>query len=189
MRQNPALPRTRDSIHKLHDKLGDAMNLRALHRLLACGLFGILGSAGAAAAVAADYTTIVLNTTVDRPADVVWKKVGGYCDIATWFNVTCVYTSGTGDVGTVRRLNDRTDEVMVAKTLHSYTYTQPTTTILYHGTLDVQADGPKRSKIIYTLFYDQSPLTTPEARKADHDQRTTRFTAALAAMKKLAEAN
>jgi len=163
------------------------MNLRSLHRALAASLLGMAVCAGTASA--AEYTTIVLNTTVDRPADVVWKKIGGYCDIAAWLSVTCVYTSGTGDLGTMRRLNDRTDEVMVAKTLHSYTYTQPTTTILYHGTLDVQADGPKRSKIVYTLFYDVSPLTTPEARAADREQRTTRFTAALATMKKLAEAN
>jgi len=162
------------------------MNLRSLHRAMACGLLGISLSAGAAAA--AEYTTIVLDTTVDRPVDVVWKKVGGYCDIAAWLNVTCAYTSGNGDLGTVRRLNDRIDEVMVAKTPHSYTYTQPTTTILYHGTLDVQAAGPKRSKIVYTLLYDVSPLTTPEARAADHEQRTTRFTAALAAMKKMSEA-
>ncbi len=162
------------------------MNLRPLHRALACGLLGI--SLSAAAASAAEYTTIVLDTTVDRPVDVVWKKVGGFCDIASWLMVTCTYTSGTGDLGTVRRLNDRIDEVMVAKTPHSYTYTQPTTTILYHGTLDVQAVGPKRSKIVYTLLYDVSPLTTPEARAADHEQRTTRFTAALAAMKKISEA-
>src|SRR5271155_2723248 len=109
------------------------MNLRSLHRPLAACLLGMSVCAGAAAAP--EYTTIVMEKTVDRPADVVWKKIGGYCDIATWLKVTCVLTSGTGDVGTMRRLNDKTDEVMVAKTQHSYTYTQPTTTILYHGTL------------------------------------------------------
>jgi polyketide cyclase/dehydrase/lipid transport protein len=162
------------------------MNLHWLNRALASSLLGLSVCAGAA--TAPEYTTIVLDKTVDRPADVVWKKVGGYCDIATWFKVTCVYTSGTGDVGTMRRLNDHTDEVMVAKTLHSYTYTQPTTTILYHGTLEVRADGPKRSKLVYTLFYDISPLTTPEARTADREQRTTRFAAALETMKQLSEA-
>lgn len=163
------------------------MNIRSLHRVLARGLLGLSLCAGVASA--AEYTTIILDTVVDRPVEVVWKKIGGYCDIAAWLNVTCVYTSGTGDLGTVRRLNDHTDEVMVAKTLHSYTYTQPASTILYHGTLDVQADGPKRSKIVYTLLYDVSPLATPEARTADRDQRTTRFTAALASMKKIAETN
>jgi hypothetical protein len=171
------------------------MNKRLIDRTLARALLGLSLCAGlgaalpAEAASAAEYTTIIQDISVDRPVEVVWKKIGGYCDIAAWLNVSCVYTSGTGDLGTVRRLNDRIDEVMVAKTPHSYTYTQPASTILYHGTLDVQADGPKRSRIVYTLFYDVSPLTTPEARTADHEQRSTRFAGALAAMKKLAETN
>jgi len=162
------------------------MNIRLLHRLLALAALGM--TLGAGTALAADYTTIVQQIVVNRPVDVVWKKIGGYCDISVWLKVSCVYTSGSGDLATVRRLNDRIDEVMVAKTAHSYTYTQPTTTILYHGTLDVQADGPKRSKIIYSLFYDQSPLATPEAQAADRDQRTKRFGEALNTMKSLAEA-
>jgi hypothetical protein len=161
------------------------MTLNPLHRRLIVAALGISFCAGSA--LAADYTTIVQQITVDRPVDVVWKKIGGYCDISAWLNVTCVYTSGAGDLGTMRRLNDRTDEVMVAKTPHSYTYTQPTTTILYHGTLEVEADGRNRSKIIYTLFYDQSPLPTPEAQAADRDQRTKRFATALATMKSLSE--
>ena len=124
---------------------------------------------------------------MDRPVDVVWKKIGGYCDISAWLNVSCVYTSGSGDLGSVRRLNDRVDEVMVAKTPYSYTYTQPASTILYHGTLDVEADGADRSRIVYTLFYDQSSLATPEAQAADREQRTKRFGAALATMKSIAE--
>jgi hypothetical protein len=88
----------------------------------------------------------------------------------------------------VRRLADRIDEVMVARTARSYTYTQPTTTILYHGTLDVQADGPDRSRIVYTLIYDQAPLATPEAQAADRAGRAKTFAGALANMKALAEA-
>jgi hypothetical protein len=162
------------------------MKLCSLHRCLIAAVLGTTSLAGTA--MAADYTTIVQHISVDRPIDVVWKKIGGYCDISAWLNVTCVYTSGSGGLGTMRRLNDRTDEVMVAMTPHSYTYTQPTTTILYHGTLEVEADGKKRSTIIYTLFYDQSPLSTPEAQAADRDQRTKRFATALATMKSLAEA-
>ena len=135
----------------------------------------------------ADYTTITLNIGVDRPADEVWAKVGGYCDISTWLKVSCVYTSGAGDLGTVRRLADRIDEVLVGKTAHSYTYTQPNTTILYHGTLEVVADGKHRSKILYSLIYDQAPLASDDAKAKDREQRTQRFTAALEAMKKLAE--
>jgi hypothetical protein len=88
----------------------------------------------------------------------------------------------------MRRLNDRIDEVMVAKTAHSYTYTQPTSTILYHGTLEVVAEGRKKSRINYSLFYDQSQMADDEARTKDRERRTQAFTGALESMKKLAEA-
>ncbi len=117
-----------------------------------------------------------------------WKKIGGYCDISAWLKLPCVLTSGSGDVGTVRRLADRIDEVMVAKTAHSYTYTQPGTPILYHGTLEVVADGKDHSKILYNLIWDQAPLTSDDAKTKDREQRTKNFTAALANMKALAEA-
>lgn len=147
-----------------------------------------LGAAIASPALAADYAVVVQDITVDRPADAVWAKVGGFCAIGDWLKIKCVYTSGSGDVGTVRLLADRIDEVMVARTARSYTYTQPTTTILYHGTLDVQPLDAAHSKIVYTLFWDQAPLPTPQARQADRDQRTQRFHAALETMKALAEA-
>lgn len=154
--------------------------------LLAAGVLGVSLHAGAASA--AEYAVINLNTSVDAPVDVVWKKIGGYCDIAAWLKLPCVLTSGTGDVGTVRRLADRIDEVMVAKTAHSYTYTQPTTTILYHGTLEVVPNGKGHSKILYNLIWDQAPLTSDEAKTKDRDQRTKSFTAALANMKAIVEA-
>jgi hypothetical protein len=154
--------------------------------LLAAGVLGISLYAGAASA--ADYAVLNLATSVDQPADVVWKKVGGYCDIAAWLKLSCAITSGSGDVGTVRRLADRIDEVMVGKTAHSYTYTQPVTTILYHGTLQVVPDGKKHSKLLYNLFWDQAALTSDDAKTKDRDQRTKSFTAALANMKAIAEA-
>src|SRR6516162_2005732 len=55
-------------------------------RLLSAGALGM--SLWLGAARAADYTTITLNIGVDRPADEVWGKIGGYCDIATWLKVT-----------------------------------------------------------------------------------------------------
>jgi|SRR5665213_165568 len=154
--------------------------------LLAAAVLGVSLHAGAASA--AEYAVINLNTSVDAPVDVVWKKIGGYCDIAAWLKLSCVLTSGTGDVGTVRRLADRIDEVMVAKTAHSYTYTQPTTTILYHGTLEVVPNGKGHSKILYNLIWDQAPLTSDDAKTKDRDQRTKSFTAALANMKAIVEA-
>jgi len=136
---------------------------------------------------AADYATIVLSVDVARPADAVWKKIGGFCEIGPVLKMTCAYTSGNGDLGTVRHLGGRIDEVMVAQTLHSYTYTQPDSKILYHGTVDVQAEGLDRSKIVYSLFYDQSDLKTEAARAKAREQRTKVFTRALDTMKRIAE--
>jgi len=161
------------------------MNIRAQHRLWVLGALG--ASLFAGAAFGADYTTINLTVEVNRPADAVWKKVGGFCDIGAWMKLKCVYTSGTGELGTVRRLADRIDEVMVGKTAHSYTYTQPSSPILYHGTLDVEPEGPHKSRLIYSLFYDQSASATDEAKTKDREQRTKVFTGALDSMKKLAE--
>lgn len=142
------------------------------------------------AASAAEYAVVDLNTKVDAPVDVAWKKIGGYCDIAAWLKVECAYTSGKGEVGTVRHLTIRgngVDEVMVAKTAHSYTYTQPTTTILYHGTLEVVPDGKGHSKILYNLIWDQAALTSDDAKAKDKEGRIKNFTAALANMKAIVE--
>jgi hypothetical protein len=146
--------------------------------------------ASAPAAVPADYAVLNLNVSVNAPMDVVWQKVGGYCDIAAWLHVACNLTSGTGDVGTIRHLTIRTngvDEIMVAKTAHSYTYTQPNTTILYHGTLEVVPDGKDHSKLLYNLIWNQGPDGSDEAKTKDRDGRTKVFTAALQSMKAIVE--
>ena len=143
----------------------------------------------AAPASAAEYTTILLEKVVDRTPDQTWARIGGYCAIAQWLKVTCVITSGNQvSLGTNRLLNGNNNELMVASTPYSYTYTQPSSTILYHGTLAVEPmDRGRTSKIVYTLMYDVSPLTTPEARQADRKQRTAHFSAALDKMKEMAQ--
>lgn|SRR6185437_9715458 len=161
------------------------MRYRTLSWLAAFGAAGVLLAGSDARA--ADYATIVLSVDVARPADAVWKKIGGFCEIGGVLKVKCVYTSGNGDLGTVRRLADRIDEVMVAQTAHSYTYTQPDSKVLYHGTVAVEPKGPDSSKIIYSLFYDQSDMKTEADRAKSRDQRTKRFTQALDAMKQMAE--
>lgn len=161
------------------------MRLRTVHWLAVLGVAGF--SAMGARAMAADYATIILHVDVDRPVAVVWKKVGGYCDIGPVLKLKCVYTSGSGKLGTVRRLADRIDEVMVAQTAHSYTYTQPDSKILYHGTVDVEPAGRGKSRIIYSLFYDQSNLKTEADKTKAREQRTKAFTQALDTMKKMAE--
>jgi hypothetical protein len=152
--------------------------------VLACGLMA--GSA----AYAADYSVIHLETTVDAPIDHTWSKVGGYCQIQDWIKrlAPCVMT-GDGGVGSIRKLGPAgLVEVQVAATKYSYTYAQPENKILYHGTLAAEPlDGGKKTKLLYTLIYDQEPDGTPEAKDKDRTTRTTNFTTALANMKALAE--
>jgi hypothetical protein len=139
---------------------------------------------------AAEYVTILLEKVVNRTPDQTWAKIGPYCSIATWLKVTCVVTVGNGvSVGSNRLLNGNNNEIMVASTPYSYTYTQPATTILYHGTLAVEPlDRGRQTRIVYTLFYDQAPLATDQAKAENRASRTKRFNEALDAMKALAEA-
>lgn len=141
-------------------------------------------------AQAAEYTTILLEKIVDRTPDQTWAKIGPYCSIAQWLKAPCVITQGNGvSVGTIRRLRGTTDEIMVAQTPYSYTYTQPASTILYHGTLAVEPmDRGRKTKIVYTLFYDQAPLGTDQAKEQNRAERTKRFSDALDAMKTMVEA-
>jgi hypothetical protein len=139
-------------------------------------------------AFAADYASLILTTHVDRTPDKVWAKIGGYCTIQDWLGVTCAITTGSGEVGTNRQLNGKTDELMVAKTAWSYTYVQPATvaSTMYHGTLAVEPEG-KGTKIFYTFLYDQAQQGDAAAQAASRKARTERFTAALAKMKTMAE--
>ena len=144
----------------------------------------------AGSAQAADYTTILLEKVVDRTPDQTWARIGPYCAIAQWLKVTCVVTAGNGvSVGSNRLLNGNNNEIMIAATPYSYSYTQPATTILYHGTLAVEPlDRGRQTKIVYTLFYDQAPLGTDQAKAENRAMRTKRFGDALDAMKTMAEA-
>jgi mxaD protein len=166
-----------------------------MNRIGQAGLIAAL-SAGAGlvagAASAADYISIVQTIDVNRPADVVWKKVGGFCDIKDWLaggKLTCVYASGTGGLGTDRLIAGRIHEIMVARTDLSYTYAQPLSPIEYHGTVEVKPTSPTTSTIIYTLFYDQAPLPDQAARDKDRAGRAGMFMGALTQMKAIAEAN
>jgi hypothetical protein len=135
------------------------------------------------------YTTLLMETTVNRPAAEVWKRVGKYCDIGEWFQVPCTITSGKdGEVGTTRSIGR---EILVGKTDLSYTYTQPVTAgqpyILYHGTLEAKPVTATTSKLVYTLLWDNSTLADDAARERDKAQRRQMFEGALNNMKILAE--
>ncbi len=135
------------------------------------------------------YVSILMEVTVNRPATEVWKRVGKYCDIGEWMQVACTIKAGNdGEIGAVRSVGS---EVLVGRTELSYTYTQPVRDgrpyNMYHGTLEARPLTATTSKLIYTLFFDNSMLADDAAREKDKAQRTTRFTQLLQNMKTLAE--
>jgi len=135
------------------------------------------------------YTSIVMEIAVNKPAADVWKRVGKFCDIGEWLRIPCTITSGKdGEVGAIRSV---VGEVLVGKTELSYTYTQTVREgrpyNLYHGTLEARPVTPTTSKLVYTLFFDNSMLADDAARERDRTQKTAQFTAALQNMKILAE--
>ena len=144
----------------------------------------------ASSAVAAPtYISIPMEIAVNRPAADVWKRVGKYCDIGEWLRLPCTITSGTdGEFGAVRTVGA---EVLVGKTELSYTYTQTVRDgrpyNLYHGTLEARPVTATTSKLVYTLFFDNSMLADDAAREADRARRLAAFTTALQNMKILAE--
>ncbi len=146
-------------------------------------------AAGGPAVAAPTYTFIPLEITVDRPAAEVWKRVGKYCDIGEWLQIPCTITSGTdGEFGAVRSV---ANEVLVGKTELSYTYTQTVRNDrpynLYHGTLEARPLTATTSKLVYTIFFDNSMLADAAAREADKTRRMATFNRALQNMKTLAE--
>jgi hypothetical protein len=137
------------------------------------------------------YTTIPLEITINKPVAEVWKRIGGYCAIAEWLQIPkgCQMLSGKeGEVGSVRSV---ADEIMVAKTEYSYTYTQPVRAgrpyDMYHGTLEARAASPTTTRLLYTLMFDNSMLPDDAAREKNRAGRVALFTRALQNMKTLAE--
>ena len=137
------------------------------------------------------YTDIQMEITVDRPATEVWKRIGKFCDVGEWLQVPagCRIISGKdGEFGAVRSVGG--GEVLVGRTELSYTYAQTPkegTPYIYHGTLEARPLSPATSRLVYTLFFDNSMLPDQAARAKDKEQRRARFTLALQNMKTLAE--
>jgi hypothetical protein len=143
----------------------------------------------APAIAAPTYISIPLEIDVNKPAAEVWKRVGKFCDIGEWLRIPCTITAGKdGDFGAVRSV---AAEVLVGRTDLSYTYTQTVKTgtpyNLYHGTLEARPVTPTTSKLVYTLFFDNSMLPDDAARETDRARKTATFTNALQNMKILAE--
>ena len=164
-----------------------------MQRFVTLAVLGALGAAGSLFAQEPQYTTIELEIDIDRPAQEVWSRVGGYCDIAQWLNVDCEITSGEGGMGTVRVLaGGRVIEILVAETALSYGYTQPAQEgqfyNLYHGFMEARPVSETSSKMLYTLVYDISDKPDQAARDADIERRRGMFETALQNMKAMAEA-
>ncbi len=139
------------------------------------------------------YDSVVMEIDVNRPAAQVWARIGKFCDIGEWFQgLSCVMSSGKdGELGAVRTLNGSIIEILVAKTDLSHTYTQPVRASgfyqLYHGTIEAKPTSATTTKLIYSLFFDNSNLADDAARAADKNNRRTRFMEGLRNMKILAE--
>ena len=146
-------------------------------------------SLGSSAVAAPTYISIPLEIAVNRSAADVWKRVGKFCDIGEWLRIPCTITAGNdGEFGAVRSVGA---EVLVGKTELSYTYTQTVREgrpyNLYHGTLEARPVTATTSKLVYTLFFDNSLLPDAAARDADKTRRIAAFTTALQNMKIIGE--
>ncbi len=142
-------------------------------------------------AMAADFTAIKVERTANASVDQTWKKIGAFCALRDWLApMTCDITSGTDwDIGSVRSIDKgRRVEVMVAATKYScaYLYTVPDPT-LYHCQLEAIADGPNKTKIIYSVIYDQDTKGSAEAKAAFKETRAKQFVPYVETMVKLAE--
>jgi hypothetical protein len=98
------------------------------------------------------------------------------------------YVGKDGEPGAVRSV---ASEILVGKTDLSYTYTQPARDgrpyNQYHGTLEAKPLTATTSKLVYTLFFDNSMLPDATARDRDIAAKTATFNRALQNMKILAE--
>src|SRR6478609_3733766 len=141
-------------------------------------------------ALAADFVTLHLTIDVAAPIDKVWSRVGGYCQM-DWIGRGCRFTSGSGEVGTIRQLTSKGaitgDEIMIARTLHSYGYMVIASPINAHGNLSAEAIDAAHTRLTYDVLYDQSSLATQQDKDATHDRRNTLFGGGLARMKEIAE--
>ena len=153
----------------------------------------LIALASTVGAVDPDYRAIKMQIDINRPAAEVWAKVGGYCDIAKWFNnLDCRIVAGDGGVGTVRSLlNGSITEILVGKTDLAYGYTQPIKAgafyNLYHGFMEAKPISARKSRIVYTLIYDVADKPDEAAKQADLDRRRALFEAGLKKMKQIAE--
>ena len=109
-----------------------------------------------------DYVAVRFETTINRPAALVWSKAGGdFCALYVLRRADCTIVSGDGEVPTIRRLGSTTFEHMIAKTPMSYTYGQLAGGMQaydYHVTMAATPINATSSKLTYLFVYDQAKV-------------------------------
>ncbi len=162
------------------------MTIRTFAATLAAA--SALGLSDGALAAPGDYVSIVQETKLELPAEAAWGKLNSYCAIGAWLKTTCEITAGQdGQVGALRKIAGRIEEVIVAVTPLSYTYADINPAILYHGTVEVRPVDRKSSKLVYSLFFDQTSVAADQ-REANKLRRAAMFKGVMATMKATAEA-
>jgi hypothetical protein len=163
-----------------------------MKKVLTAAALLALGIGGAAAQTPqpADWVTLIFSIDIAKPADQAWKKAGGddWCAIGKYLNMTCVVTSGKGELGSFRTINGTIVENVVARTSRSYTYAQPFTATFYHGTMAIEPVSATTSRLTYALIWNQNGLPDQKARTDAYEGRKVRFQAAMEKMKAAAEA-
>jgi len=137
----------------------------------------------------ADFKVIVCSTNIRKPADRTWTAIGSYADAGRFLHVPSRLVAGDGDIGSVRQIGDSILEVMVGRSLHSYSYAQtrgPMASVAYHGCVSVISRAPTMSTLVYTLVYDQA-IMNEEKRVSEAVRIQARFDGAVAEMKRFAE--
>ena len=131
----------------------------------------------------AHYAWITMTLDVKGPVDKVWARVGKSATSASGALARRMHDR----VGQRRRARRRAvgDMILVGKTDHWYTYTQPVRATgiynMYHGTLEAKALTPTTTQLVYSLFFDNSQLSDDAARDTDIANRRTRVSGWLRA--------
>ncbi len=140
-----------------------------------------LAAAGAHADIEyGDTITIHESVVIEGSAQAIWAEFGGYCDLTKWIApvLTCEYTEGDGQLGTVRKLLLAGDmgevlEVMSVQGPTLYTY-EMTDGFLAHanyrstvwavpGTTADTAEVHWRTTILASAFPDDGGMGIAQA--------------------------
>ncbi len=137
-----------------------------------------------------DLVSVVNEVQVEQDWETTWQRVGDFLAIGELFGLPCSYVTGSGEIGSVRRIGDDIVEPLVGLSSRSYTYSQTEGSMVghhYHGTVAVDPTSEGSCRLTYTLLYDASGLSD-ELREKTPDRLAKRFTGVLEKMKESAEA-